>query len=86
MPVSVISQCGAPVQVPVMSDMQPGSDYTLPAATLTTLGGVKQAVPVQDVETIAVTDIQSAQDAIAAMGTTLSELMQSMRNAGLLGK
>ncbi len=86
MPVSVISQCGAPVQVATTADIQNVEAGNVPAATITTAGIVKQAFPVQDVETIAVTDIQSAQDAIAAMGTTLSELMQSMRNAGLLGK
>lgn len=47
-------------------------------------GVVSQAAPVADVETIAVTDIESAQSAIAAMGTTLSELMQALRTAGVL--
>lgn len=47
-------------------------------------GIVKRTVPVADVETIPVTDISSAQQAIAAMGTTLSEVMQAMRNAGLM--
>ena len=54
-------------------------------ADIQTPGVVKQSVPVQDVETIPVTDIESAQNAIAAMGTTLSELMQALRNAGILG-
>ena len=56
-----------------------------PQADIAAYGVVKLAFPVADVETIEVTDIQSAQDAIAAMGTTLAELMQSLRNAGVLG-
>lgn len=78
--VSVVSACGAPVII----DTSAGSDYTLPEASIGAIGGVKQVVPVEDVQTIPVTDIQSAQDAIAAMGTTLSELMQAMRASGIL--
>lgn len=59
---------------------------SLPQAAYQTKGVVSQAAPIDDVQTIAVTDIQSAQDAIAAMGTTLSELMQALRNAGVLMK
>lgn len=44
------------------------------------------AMAVDDVQTIDVTDIESAQAAIAAMGTTLSELIQSLRNSGVLMK
>lgn len=60
----------------------PGGGGDVPVATITTAGIVKQAMPVADVQTIAVTDIASAQAAIAAMGTTLAEVMQSMRNSG----
>lgn len=63
----------------------PGAAGEVPAATITTAGLVKQAVPVADVPVVTVTDIQSAQDAIAAMGTTLAELMQALRNSGALG-
>jgi len=49
-------------------------------------GVVKMAMAVDDVQTIDVTDIESAQAAIAAMGTTLSELIQSLRNSGVLMK
>lgn len=64
----------------------PGSPEDLPAATLTSPGVIKQAIPVSDVQTIPVTDIASAQAAVAAMGTTLSELMQSLRNSGALAE
>lgn len=63
-----------------------GAAGQVPAATITTAGVVRQAFPVADVPVVPVTDIQSAQDAIAAMGTTLAELMQSLRNSGVLGE
>lgn len=58
---------------------------SVPQAAYQSKGVVSQAAPVEDVETIPVTDIQSAQDAIAAMGTTLSELIQALRASGVLG-
>lgn len=58
---------------------------SVPQAAYQAKGVVSQAAPVDDVETIPVTDIQSAQDAIAAMGTTLAELMQALRASGVLG-
>lgn len=72
-----ISVGGYPVEV-----MTPGQQVDVQEATIETAGIMKQAAPVADVPTIAVTDIQSAQDAIAAMGTTLAEVMQAMRQAG----
>lgn len=59
-------------------------EISVAAATMTVKGGVLLGAPVADVETIAVTDIQSAQDAIAAMGTTLSELQQVLRASGVI--
>lgn len=56
------------------------------AASLQTAGVVKQAVPIADVQTIQVTDIASAQTAIAAMGTTLTEFMQAMRDSGAMAR
>lgn len=58
---------------------------SVPQAAYQSKGVVSQSAPVADVETIPVTDIQSAQDAIAAMGTTLAELMQALRASGVLG-
>lgn len=72
---------GKPVEV----ETPGGGSVDVPVATITTAGIVKQSFPVADMETIEVTDIASAQATIAAMGTTLSELMQSMRNSGQLG-
>ncbi|UPQ70548.1 hypothetical protein [Kluyvera ascorbata] len=76
----VVSVSGKTVEVSAA-----GGAGDVPVATIETPGIMKQAIPVQDVETIAVTDIESAQAAIAAMGTTLSQLMQAMRNSGQLG-
>lgn len=59
---------------------------SVPQAEYESPGVVKMAMAVDDVQTIDVTDIESAQAAIAAMGTTLSELIQSLRNAGVLMK
>lgn len=58
--------------------------YTLPPAGISAIGGVKQCPPIDDVPTIPVTDIESAQLAVAAMGTTLSELIQDLRAAGII--
>lgn len=68
------------------ADLDFGTDGTInPYAASTSRPGImKQAMPVADVATIEVTDIASAQAAIAAMGTTLAELMQAMRNANQL--
>ena len=68
------------------ADLDFGTDGTINpyAATISRPGIMKQAMPVADVATIEVTDIASAQAAIAAMGTTLAELMQAMRNANQL--
>ena len=65
-----------------------GSDgkTTVVKADMNQPGIVTAAFPVADVEVVNVTDIQSAQAAIAAMGTTLAELMQSLRQAGVLLK
>lgn len=65
-------------------DEQGGGGYELPKATISTIGGVKQCPPIDDVETIPVTDIESAQTAVAAIGTTLSELIQDLRAAGII--
>lgn len=62
----------------------PDDEYDLPEATISTIGGVKQCPPIDDVETIPVTDIESAQTAVAAIGTTLSELIQDLRAAGII--
>ena len=71
-----------------------GSDYTLPAATVDALGGVKLAAKVStDGLTVAdyseVTDIDTAKAAIAAqktaidtLNTTVSELIQALQNSG----
>lgn len=64
----------------------PGGSVDVPLATATTAGLVKATIPVDDVQTIPVTDIASAQSAIEAMGTTLHELMQALRNAGVMEK
>ncbi|MRT01894.1 hypothetical protein [Ewingella americana] len=61
-------------------------EISMATASTTIIGGVKKAQPVADVQTIQVTDIESAGLAIAALGTTLSELMQSLRNSGSLEK
>ena len=82
MTAKVVSVAGIHVEVATPEE---GGGGEIPAATITTAGLVKQAVPVADVPVVPVTDIQSAQDAIAAMGTTLAELMQSLRNSGALG-
>lgn len=79
MPQSVMSSCGASVMVPSMGEVGSVDD-----ATITSAGVVKMAIPVEDVTVVTVTDVDSAAQAIAAMGTTLSELMQSLRNAGIL--
>lgn len=70
------------------ADLDFGTDGTINpyAATISRPGIMKQAIPVADVATIEVTDIASAQAAIAAMGTTLAELMQAMRNANQLAE
>lgn len=69
------------------ADLDFGTDGTINpyAATVTRPGIAKQAMPVADVVPVTVTDIPTAQEAIAEMGTTLAELMQSLRNAGVLG-
>lgn len=83
MPENVVSQSGKSVQVATLSDVtQDVGDIA--AATITKLGAVLQGIPVADVETYTVTDIATAATAIAAIGTTLSELQQSLRNAGVL--
>ncbi|VEB99974.1 Uncharacterised protein [Cedecea lapagei] len=64
----------------------PDGTIEVNSATTFSPGIVMKSSPVADVETIPVTDIASAQLAIAAMGTTLSELMQALRNAGILEK
>lgn len=82
MPQSVMSSCGASVMVPSMSEVQSAE---VEHATLTEAGIVKMAIPVADVTVVTVTDIDTSAEAIAHIGTTLSELMQSLRNAGILG-
>ncbi len=74
----VYALSGKPVEVASAGD----TSTPIPNATSTVAGIVKATIPVADVQTIAVTDIASAQLAIAAMGTTLSEVMQAMRNSG----
>ena len=63
-----------------------GTDGTIDvyAAKTSALGAVFKAAQVADVSTTTVTDINSAATAIAQIGTTLSELMQSLRAAGIL--
>lgn len=73
------------VKVGLTLSFSPDGTIDVYEASQDSPGIMKQAMPVPDVETIAVTDIESAQAAIAAMGTTLSQLMQSMRNSGQLG-
>ncbi|NIG77863.1 hypothetical protein F3J34_30315 [Klebsiella sp. Ap-873] len=70
------------------ADLDFGIDGTINpyAATTARPGIMKKAIPVDDVQTIPVTDIASAQAAIEAMGTTLAELMQALRNAGVMEK
>ena len=76
----VISTGGVPVTVATLSDIENPSD--LPLAEIDKAGVVKKTLPVADVQTFQVTDIESAALAIAAIGTTLAELMQAMRNSG----
>jgi len=78
----VVSVSGKTVTVASVGDG--GSGGNVPLASIGTPGLVSQCPPIDDVETIPVTDIQSAQDAIAAMGTTLSELIQDLRAAGII--
>lgn len=68
------------------ADLDFGTDGTInPYAATTSRPGInKQAVPVADVTVVTVTDVDTAAEAIAQMGTTLSELMSSLRNAGIL--
>lgn len=73
------------VKVGTTMSFSPDGTIDVYAASIDSAGVVKQSAPVPDVETIAVTDIESARAAIAAMGTTLSQLMQEMRNSGQLG-
>lgn len=84
MAVKCVSAGGVPVDVMTPGDSG-GSVGEVADATITKAGIVKQAAPVADVVPVEVTDISSAQEAIAEMGTTLAELMQSLRNAGVLG-
>ncbi|MDN8598633.1 head fiber protein [Citrobacter sp. S2-9] len=73
MPRKVISASGMPVQVATMDDVSAG-DYTLPAATPTALGGVKQGDAVAD---------STATDA-AALVTDFNSLLASLRNSGII--
>lgn len=77
---------GKTILVATTEDGQSGGGYDLPKATISTIGGVKQCPPIDDVQTIPVTDIESAQLAIAAMGTTISELIQDLRAAGIIAR
>lgn len=53
------------------------SEYKLPAATITTLGGVKKAATVNN------TDVSDAAT-IQSVGNTINALLESLRNAGIL--
>lgn len=61
------------VLVEMLGEIQ-GGGYTLPAATTSALGGVKQAAAVADPES----------DEAAAVSTSLKALTASLRNAGIL--
>lgn len=78
----VYSLSGKPVEVASPGD----ASTTIPSATSTVAGIVKATTPIADVQTIQVTDIESAGLAIAAIGTTLAEVMQALRTAGIMEK
>lgn len=84
MPQNVVGQSGKTVQVATLDDVS-GEAAEIPNANLTTRGVVLMGSPVADVQTVEVTDIASAATAIAAIGTTLSELQQALRAAGIIG-
>ena len=83
MPENVVAQSGKTVQVATLADVS-GEASEIPNADLGTRGLVLMATPVPDVQTVIVTDIASAATAIAAIGTTLSELQQALRAAGII--
>lgn len=59
-----------------------GSDYVLPAASTSVVGGVKQTVPVTNLAAQTVTDIATAQTAITAIVNKLNSLIAAQRTAG----
>lgn len=61
-------------------------NISIPVADYESLGLVTKGAPVDDTQTIEVTDINSAATAIAAIGTTLTQLQNSLRDVGIIVK
>lgn len=59
-----------------------GGGYTLPSASTTVVGGVKQTVAVTNLAAQTVTDIATAQTAITAIVNKLNSLIAAQRTAG----
>ena len=85
LPVASSTVLGA-VSVGTNITVDSSGKISIPSAAYEVRGLVTQGAPVADTGVVAVTDIQTAQDAISAMGTTLTELQNSLRNAGIIGK
>lgn len=77
MTAKVISVAGVPVEVAT-----PGANVGL--ATSDVAGIVRATVPVQDLAITQVIDLDTAKQQITNLNMTVSELMQAMRNAGLM--
>lgn len=72
--ITVIQQNGSPAQVITADE---NSDYVLPAATTTDLGGVKQAAKQNDIV---------KESDLAAVIVAVNNLFASMRDAGIIAK
>lgn len=58
--------------------------YTLPAATTSTIGGVKKAANITDVPAQTVTTIEQAQTSITALTAKINALLAAQRTAGMM--
>lgn len=82
--IGVISSCGATIQIQRLDGETGVGGYTLPEASPDAIGGVKMAIGIDEPDTKPVTDIESANSAINDLRTTVSQLMQALRNAGTI--
>lgn len=85
LPVASSTVLGA-VKVGTNITVDGDGNISIPNAVYEVRGLVTQGAPVADTQVYTVSDIDSAALAIAAIGTTLTELQNSLRNAGIIVK
>ncbi|AFC85905.1 head fiber protein [Frateuria aurantia] len=83
MTVNVVTEDGTIAEVSTPSDAS-GSSYTLPAATSSALGGVKEGAYVANAGESTATDVAGAVTSINAVATQLNALIASLQASGAL--